>query len=116
MVSNIGDGWKESFPKNWPQFQEPAIHNTPSVFIQQGVPQADFDALKKEVEGLKKLLQAAKAFDDATGQPHCEIDEKVKLIKAVARLVGVDLGDVFEQGKPAKKKARKRTRAKRTAT
>ncbi len=50
---------------------------------------------------MKKLLQAAKRFDEATGQPHCEIDEKVRLIKEIAKLVGVELGDVFEH--PEKK-------------
>lgn len=41
------------------------------------------------------MLKAAKAFDTATGQPDCEMDDKVKLIKEVAKMVGVDLGDIF---------------------
>lgn len=95
MVSNIGDGFGDSFPKDWPQF--PYVPNpAPHIVVQPGVSQADFDALKKEVEELKKLLQAAKAYDKATGQPDCEMAEKVKLLKAVAKLVGVDLGDVLE--------------------
>ncbi len=59
------------------------------------VSRAEFDALRREMEELKKLLTAAKQFDEATGQPDCEMDEKVTLIKAIAKLVGVDLGDVF---------------------
>lgn len=55
----------------------------------------DFDALRKEVEELKKLLLAAKAYDEATGQKDCEIDEKVELIRQVAELVGVDVDEVF---------------------
>ena len=99
MVSNIGDQFGQTFPQKWPQFwplpqQETHIHT--------GISQADFDALKKEVEELKKLLLAASAFDKATGQPHCEMEEKVKLIKAIAKLVGVDLGDAFgDSAKPA---------------
>lgn len=104
MVSNIGDQYKEQFPQKWPQFVPQVPYDSPKVVIHQGISQSDFDALKKEVEELKKLLQAAKAFDEATGQPHCEIDEKVKLIKAVAKLVGVDLGDVFKQVKKPKRK------------
>src|SRR5262245_24392456 len=94
MVSNIGDGWADKFQEKWPQFNPPP----PSPFIvQPGVSQADFDALRKEVQELKELLKAAKKFDAATGQPDCEMAEKVKLIKAIAKLVGVDLGDVFEK-------------------
>lgn len=103
MVSNIGDGWKDQFPEKWPQFipQVPSEHN--KIIIQPGVSQSEFDALRKEVEELKKLLIAAKDFDKATGQPHCEMDEKVKLIKEIAKLVGVDLGGVFEtEHRPSK--------------
>ncbi len=80
MVSNIGDGWKDSFPQKWPHFvpMVPQDANPfPSKIIISEVSKADFGALRKEVEELKKLLQAAKAFDDATGQPHCNIDEDV---------------------------------------
>lgn len=108
MVSNIGDGFGETFPQKWPKVWPHITPDnpppTPHVLIQQGVSQADFDALKREVQELKKLLQAAKKFDELTGQPHCEIDAKVDLIKKIAKLVGVDLGDVFEQPKLPKNK------------
>lgn len=97
MVSNIGDQWKDQFPEKWPQ-----IPMYP-VSLPAEVSRADFEALKKEVEELKKLLKAASDFDKATGQPHCELDDKVKLIKQIAKLVGVDLGDVFDEEKPKKK-------------
>lgn len=93
MVSNVGDGWAEKFPYHWPQI--PPEPPAKIQLIQAGVSQAEFDALKKEVQELKKLLIAAKEFDKATGQPDCEMDDKVKLIKAIAKLVGVDMGDVF---------------------
>lgn len=88
MVSNIGDGWAEQFPNKWPQFHPPYVQ-PPEVSKQ------DFDALRKEVQELKKLLTAAKKFDTVTGQPDCEMEEKVKLIKAVAKLVGVNLDGVI---------------------
>ncbi|WZO97296.1 hypothetical protein EP7_004321 [Isosphaeraceae bacterium EP7] len=55
----------------------------------------EFDALKREVEALKKLLGEAKRFDEVTGQPDCEMDSKVKFIRQIADAVGVDLKDVF---------------------
>jgi hypothetical protein len=47
------------------------------------------------MEELRKLLVAAKDFDVVTGQPDCEVDDKVALIKRLAELVGVDMSDVF---------------------
>jgi hypothetical protein len=99
MVSNIGDEWGKTFPQKWPQFPHEDTTSPAPIVIREGVSQADFDALKKEVEELKKLLAAAKEFDARTGQPHCEMDAKVKLIKEIAKLVGVELGDVFEAPK-----------------
>jgi archaellum component FlaC len=95
MVSNIGDGFKDQFPQKWPNFN-------PLPADPSSVSRIEFEALRREIEELKNLLVAAKKFDEATGQPHCEMDEKVKLIKAIAKMVGVDLGDVFGTEKPSK--------------
>lgn len=37
----------------------------------------------------------AKAYDEANGEPECEIESKVALLRAVAEAVGVDLDDVL---------------------
>lgn len=102
-VSNIGDQWKDQFPHKWPKFD-------PDIYRPAEVSRIEFEALRQEMLELKKLLKAAAEFDAKTGQPHCESDSKVALIKAVAKLVGVDLGNVFDQpaktpkkGKEAKK-------------
>jgi hypothetical protein len=58
----------------------------------------EFEALKKEVKELKKLLIAAKKFDKKTGQPDCDMADKAALIKKIAELVGVDLSDVLASG------------------
>lgn len=94
-VSMIGDGWEQQFPNRWPQ----VIPNLPSI---PEVSRTEFDALKKEMQELKKLLMAAKKFDEATGQPDCEIDDKVKLIKEIAKLVGVDMAGVFDSKRKRK--------------
>lgn len=60
---------------------------------------AEFEALKKEMEELKKLLLAAKRYDEATGQPDCEMEDKVELITKLAKLVGVDMQEVFNNHK-----------------
>lgn len=61
------------------------------------VSREEFDRLRREMEELRRLLKAAKRFDEQTGQPHCELDEKVDMVKRVAKMVGVDMQDVFEQ-------------------
>ena len=97
-VSNIGSGWGGTFPGRYPWIQpyvQPVAPPIPVVI--PGVSLDEFNRLKKEVEQLRRLLAAAKAFDAATGQPDCEMDEKVALIKRVAEYVGVDLGDVLEE-------------------
>lgn len=91
MVSNIGDQWQGNFPNKFPQWTPQWMQGHPS--------QAEFDALRDEVLELKKLLKAASDFDKATGQPHCEMESKIKLIKEIAKLVGVDFDDIFEEKK-----------------
>ena len=81
VVSMIGDTWKGNFPTTYPTFPE--------------VSKVEFEALRREVEELKKLLVAAKNFDEATGQKDCEMEEKIKFIRQVADSVGVDLSEVF---------------------
>lgn len=84
VVSFIGDAYKNNFPTRWPQYD-----------VNQ-ITRVEFEALKKEVEGLRELLLKAKEFDKATGQPDCQMDEKVDFIKQLAKLLGVDMEGIFE--------------------
>ena len=111
-VSNIGDYYRDNLPGRYPWIQPmvpspttyPLPYSPPNPlkkyedvhWADSGAPtREEFDKLKKEVEELKELLKAAKKFDENTGQPHCENDEKVELIKRIANLVGVDMKGVF---------------------
>ena len=96
MVSNIGTAAGGAIPGQYPCVQ-PWINpqpNTPPPSI-DSVSRAEFDALRREMEELRKLLVAAKEYDKATGQPDCEIEDKVALLKKHAEIVGVDLDDVL---------------------
>jgi len=55
----------------------------------------EFDELKRSVEALKELLLAAKEYDRKMGEPDCEMEDKVALIKKLAEVVGVDLSQIF---------------------
>jgi hypothetical protein len=53
--------------------------------------------LKKEVEEMKELLKRAVEYDERNNEPHCEIEEKVEVLKKVAELLGVDLDSIFKK-------------------
>lgn len=82
VVSMVMDDWLHRHP------QLP-----PSVPFTELFPvtRPEFEELKAEVESLKKLLKAAKIYDEETGQPDCEIEEKMDLIKKFAEALGIDL-------------------------
>lgn len=117
VVSNIGDTWAEKFIPNHPwvdpynpytqpespaeklrrlmeKMNESAKHSQMSDEITEL--KKNFESLQNEMRELKKLLIAAKKYDEATGQPNCEMDEKVKLIKSIAEVLGVDMSEVFK--------------------
>jgi hypothetical protein len=97
-MSQVGDYTSKEFEK-WiykpqpytPNVTAPIVINPPSP-----ITRAEFDALKEKVEHMITLLEAAKIYDEKTGQPHCEVDEKVEVIKKIAEYFGVDLRGVFE--------------------
>lgn len=96
-LSNIGDYWGDSYRRRYPQpsIVQPWVVTDWSP-VPSNISQEEFNKLKAEVEALRKLLEAAKEFDEATDQPNCEVDPKVALIKAVAEALGVDMSTVFK--------------------
>ena len=62
------------------------------------VSRKEFEELKAEVTALKDLLIAAKIYDEKTGQPNCEKEEKIALLKNLADQLGIDMSEVFGQG------------------
>lgn len=96
MVSMIGDDWREGLPKRYPDFKPwvnpHPLHPLPP--LQDTVSREEFERLKAEMCELRKLLEAAKKYDEATGQPDCEMDEKVALLKRLAELVGVEMPEL----------------------
>lgn len=85
VVSMVGDHYSDRFNSQPYQFWQHYCE----------VKREEFDALKAEVEEMKELLIAAKKIDEVTGQPDCEMEEKIELLKKVAEAVGVDLEEVF---------------------
>jgi hypothetical protein len=98
----IGDDFsKRTIPEKYPWVNPIG----PAIGVAISPPtREEFEALKKEVQELKKLLEAAKKYDESTGQKDCEIDEKVVFIKQIAKLVGVDVSKIFPNTKKKKTK------------
>jgi len=112
VVSMIGDHYHDKW-KTWPLIQpepyqpiQPLIPDdniTKKKFdgyfknLQPPPTRKEFEELKKEVEEMKKLLQRAVRYDEANNEPHCEMEEKVAVLKAVAKMVGVDLSEIFKE-------------------
>jgi hypothetical protein len=94
VVSNMGDYWRETYPPKHPWIGPYIEPSTITVF--PGPTREEYEDLKREMEALKKLLQAGKEYDRETGQPDCEVSEKVAILKKLANLVGVDLDDVLD--------------------
>ena len=101
VVSNIGDDWMKRYENEWwkPIVQPPnttlPLPQVTQEDLEKLATKEDIKALKSELESLKKLLKAAKIYDEETGQPECEVEEKVGIIKKLAEALGVDMKDVF---------------------
>jgi len=97
VVSMVIDHYNDKWFERW---QIPSTPDSlPSIFIarEDSVTRAEFEELKKDIAELKSLLVRAKKYDTETGQPDCETDEKMTLVRKVAEMVGVDLADVLKR-------------------
>lgn len=92
VVSMIGDHYRDRWSP--PPVFVPTVVPSPPV-LPSPVSREEFDALKREVEEMKALLQRAVEYDKANGEPACEQEEKLEVLRRVAEIVGVDLDDVL---------------------
>lgn len=92
--------WPNSVPY-YPPNSKPQYPNWPKApyrgadSLEPGVSRKEFEALRDVVDQMKKDLIVAKAQDIADGTPDCEMDEKVEMLKYIAKIVGVDLKEIF---------------------
>lgn len=101
VVSIIGDYYRDKFtnPQQWPGIQ-PYVQTSPTFILPPPITREEFENLKKEVAEMQVLLRRAKVYDAENGEPACEMEEKVNLLRRVAQLVGVDLRDVLPEAVP----------------
>jgi hypothetical protein len=79
--SFIADHYSSKFQRGLDLSQWPA--SLPAVT------KAEFDELKKQVQDMKELLEKAADYDRRTGQPDCEMEDKVAFLRKVAEFVGI---------------------------
>jgi hypothetical protein len=84
-VSNIGDQYNQRYQN---QFGS-------GLGGLSAISRLEFDSLRIEVQQLKELLLKAKELDRKEGNPDCEMEAKVAILRKVAEAVGVNLDDVF---------------------
>jgi hypothetical protein len=96
-VSMIMDDWRDRF--NPPGCVPNTTGGSPTYTFwpPAGPTKEEFDALKAEVQRMKKLLIAAKIYDEESGQPDCENADKIALFRQLAKLLGVDIEDLFPE-------------------
>ena len=96
VVSMVMDQFDENWrPKVQPPFTSHPAVGVPAIQWGLSVSRAEFDALKRDVEAIKELIPHLKRYDEATGQPDCEQEEKLALLRKLAEVVGVDLEEVL---------------------
>jgi trans-2-enoyl-CoA reductase len=96
-----GDKWKDLQPFINPNKTSPytnPIQDNP-IFIPQPnqIDQQRLLDLEKEVKDMKELLKRAKIYDEVNNQKDCELEDKMKFLKEVAKLVGIDLDDILKK-------------------
>lgn len=98
VVSMVGDHytdkWRDLLP-GYPSRGWPVPNGDGTVIPSINVSREEFDQLKRDVEEMKTLLKRAKEYDERNGEPDCEIDEKMEMLRRVAKMVGVDIEDVI---------------------
>jgi len=106
-VSMVGDFYRDTLPGKYPYIMPHVFPDTNPTLPGFGqffnappaITRAEFDALKAEVAQMKELLKRAKEYDERNHEPDCEVEEKMDLLRKVAKLVGVNLDDVIGKGK-----------------
>jgi DNA-binding XRE family transcriptional regulator len=97
VVSFVGDGFSEWYKQKPYTVKIITTGNPPEEKPLATAEQ--IEELRKELLLVKELLKKAIKYDEDNGEPNCEMEEKVELLKKIADAVGVDIDDVFSQVK-----------------
>jgi len=91
VVSMVLDHYRDRWYERYPFIPQTA----PTITIAPQVTREEFEAFRREFADMVELLKKAKIYDERTGQPDCEMDEKVEAIRRIAKVMGVDIDSVI---------------------
>ncbi len=101
--SAIADNFRRTAPERHPWIPPVIINphdvtkrdveNNNFVYTEPLATKQDIADLRKEMLALKDILKAALKFDEETGQKDCEQEDKIRMIRELAEMVGVDMED-----------------------
>lgn len=99
VVSFVGDHYQNKFDQPfYPWYQQTSTDTgQKTIKLNRPVSSEEFEKLQKEVQELKELLIKAKEYDERNNEPNCEMEDKIKLLREIGKIVGVDLDEVFKQ-------------------
>lgn len=97
VVSMIGDHYKDKWYPTPNDFTNVPYTIPQKINNDLFVTRQEFEQLKKEVKELIELLKRAKKYDHENKEPNCELEEKMDLLKKVAKMVGVNLEDILNK-------------------
>ncbi len=91
VYSMIGDHYNDKWREQYPT----VVQSSDTNITLYSVSREEFEELKKDVQEMKALLKRAKIYDEEHGEPDCQKDEKIALLRKIAELVGIDMEDVL---------------------
>lgn len=89
VVSMIMDHYHDKWAPYYPQPTVPVYPPVPYVPMPMPVPAIS----PEEVSEFRRLLERARAYDRKHNEPDCELEEKKRKVRELAKALGVDLGD-----------------------
>lgn len=95
VVSMVADHYRDKFSRDWPPPNLPFDQPWPNPPIRPPVTREEFDRLRADVDEMMALLRRAHEYDVRNNEPECEVDEKIELLRRIARMVGVDIDDAI---------------------
>lgn len=97
VVSMIMDDWNKKYNDDWHKKYPGGWEQSPTYNFLAFATKQDIEELRKEIQELKKLIEAAHLYDVATGQPECQDEEKLAILQKLAEAIGLDISDLMEK-------------------
>lgn len=99
VSSMIGDHYRDKWGQQpwFPGIQIFPQSQPPLTGVFTPISRQEFDDLRRDVGEMKELLRRAKIYDEKNNEPACEMEEKMDLLRRVAKLVGVEIDDVLKR-------------------